>query len=90
MVYNVEVWGNNVWNLLCNSVQSSIILLNLNQLLQMPDIYFENLSNSSSPQGTKVSKKKNPITFLIPTLDPISSYARFQTWMSYYKKIFEN
>ncbi len=80
----------NIWGILSNCIQSSMVFINYEMLCAMPEIYFV---NAEKPENTTVKvsrKKKLPLTFLMPELDPISSYARYQKWMSFYRKIFEN
>ena len=79
-----------VWEILSNCIQSSMVFINQEMICDMPEIYFKRTETNEKKVGRVASRKKMPLTFLMPELDPISSYARFQTWMSFHKKIFEN
>ena len=80
----------NIWDILSNCIQSSMVFINQEMVCLMPEVYFNTSEDTQSRPASISSKRKNPLTFLMPALDPISSYARFQKWMSFHKKIFEN
>ena len=78
-----------VLEMLCNCIQTPLLLINLKEISLTPNTYFKNSKQPQKKEGP-VSKKKSIVKFFMPYVDPISSYARYQTWMSFYEKIFVN
>tara|TARA_Y100001968_G_scaffold114083_1_gene103544 strand:- start:8819 stop:10252 length:1434 start_codon:yes stop_codon:yes gene_type:complete len=74
-----------VWQLCADILQHPLIIVDMDQ----SSIGLINEMNYSR-QNSKKELKTCQLKTIIPAQDPISSYARYQTWVTYYQKIFKN
>ncbi len=75
-----------VWMLLSNTIQHPLNWVDTQSL----DYAHIIQSLQKEPSKKLTASLAKSIKTILPTQDPISSYARYSTWLSYYNKIFKN
>tara|TARA_B100000427_G_scaffold103296_1_gene85414 strand:- start:1605 stop:3038 length:1434 start_codon:yes stop_codon:yes gene_type:complete len=74
-----------IWQMCADILQHPLVIINMTQSASRL-IYEINNDGNDDQYDLKPMDSK----IITPQQDPISSYARYQTWLSYYKKIFKN
>ena len=74
-----------IWQLCADILQHPLVIMNMKQ--SSSRLIYE-INNDSKDGQHDIKPMESKI--IIPQQDPISSYARYQTWLCYYKKIFKN